>query len=99
MALPRSELRWNGWGRIDARDPLGPQRDAAFGWLMNMMNVDALHDTPAATLSETVIPTAALPQSILVELSGIVGADHVMTDHETRARFARGQSYHDLLWL
>ena len=93
MSTPRSaEMHWSRWG-----DPAqaGPLSESAFEL------VDAfLGTSPAPAVDpEQVRLSAALDERLLTELAGIVGAEHVLTDHETRLHRTRGKSTPDLLRL
>ncbi len=90
--LRSTEMHWSRWG-----DPAqaGPLSESAFDL------VDAfLGTSPSPAVSpEQVRLSAALDERLLIELAGIVGAEHVLTDHETRLHRTRGKSTPDLLRL
>src|SRR4051812_9688611 len=87
-----SEMHWSRWG-----DPAeaGPLSDDALAL------VDAFIGTTdtLAVAAEEVRLSAPLAEDLLVELRGIVGDDHVLTDHDTRLHRTRGKSTPDLLRL
>jgi alkyldihydroxyacetonephosphate synthase len=53
-------------------------------------------DAPVA-LPTPGLPTSGLPAAVLVSLGAVVGAEHVLTDDETRRLRTRGKSTPDLL--
>src|SRR5690606_34235102 len=53
------------------------------------------HDTPAVESVE--LPPSDLPAVALDELRALLGADHVLTDDDTRRLRTRGKSTPDLL--
>ena len=87
-----TSMHWARWGDPAEQAPLaGTVRDlveAAFG------PTTARSPVP---LDEVRLPEAALDRHLLDELGGIVGADHLQTDHEARIRHTRGRSTPDLL--
>lgn len=99
MSLERAKLRWNGWGPLNAPDPLAEKGEAAWGWLGGLLGRESLPETPPVALDQTRVPPGRLAPALIDELGAIVGRAHVATDDPSRAVNARGQSYHDLLWL
>ncbi|MBV9832472.1 MAG: FAD-binding oxidoreductase [Marmoricola sp.] len=85
-------MHWSRWGDPAQAGPL-PESARAL--------VDAFigtRDTPAVQ-PESVRLSEPLAEALLAELRGIVGDEHVLTDHETRLHRTRGKSTPDLLRL
>ncbi len=84
-------MHWARWGDPAAAGPLPEAAaalvDAAFGTT----------PTPAVDLGEVSVPEVRLTADLLADLRGLVGPDHVRTDHDTRVRHTRGKSTPDLL--
>jgi alkyldihydroxyacetonephosphate synthase len=99
MTIKREQLRWNGWGWIDAPDLLGEKAAQIWPWMGRTFGVDPLPYTPAKPLSEITLPPSRLDAGALAALQTRVAADRVLTGDFERAYHARGRSYHDLLWL
>jgi alkyldihydroxyacetonephosphate synthase len=91
MSTP-SEMHWSRWG-----DPAqaGPLSESAFALVDAFIGTT---DTPAVDPADVRL-SDPLRQELLEELGGIVGAEHVLTDHETRLHRTRGKSTPDLLRL
>lgn len=87
-------VAWAGWADPAHVEPLGEGILAllrgAFG-----LSGDAVA-APGAP-EDVVLPAPGLPEGALDELRGVVGADHVLTDHDARLRHAAGKSTPDLL--
>src|ERR1700759_2502691 len=90
--MTSSEMHWSRWG-----DPAeaGPLSDSAFGLVDAFIGTS---ETPAIDPSEVRL-SEPLADHLLEQLAGIVGAEHVLTDHETRLHRTRGKSTPDLLKL
>jgi alkyldihydroxyacetonephosphate synthase len=86
------EMHWSRWG-----DPAeaGPLPASAFALVDAFLGTT---DTPAVA-PEDVKLSAPLEAALVAELAEIVGAQHVLTDHETRLHRTRGKSTPDLLRL
>src|SRR6478609_7090224 len=86
------EMHWSRWG-----DPAqaGPLSESAFALVDAFIGT---RDTPAVDPASVRL-SAVLGQELLDELAGIVGAEHVLTDHETRLHRTRGKSTPDMLKL
>ncbi|MEU4830855.1 FAD-binding oxidoreductase [Streptosporangium sp. NPDC023615] len=86
-------MLWSGWG--------DPAKAADLPEPIRTLLGDLLGVRPprseAATLGEVRLPPVALPAPVVDELRGLVGADHVRLDDETRVRHTRGKSTPDLL--
>src|SRR5690242_13334440 len=86
------DMHWARWGDPAAAQPLAASArglvELAFGPAVEQAT------TP---LSDVRLPAPALDPALLDELTGLVGADHVRTDHESRVRHTRGKSTPDLL--
>ena len=85
-------MHWARWGDPDQAEPLS---DAARA-LVELAFGPAV-EQPTTPLADVRLPDPALDQAMLDELRGLLGADHVRTDHETRVRHTRGKSTLDLL--
>ncbi|WP_406319919.1 FAD-binding oxidoreductase [Streptosporangium sp. NBC_01639] len=86
-------MLWSGWGDpAKAAELPGPIR----GLLQDMLGVHA-PATPAARFGDVRLPPVALSSTVLAELGGIVGADHVRSDDDARIRHTRGKSTPDLM--
>jgi len=87
-----SEMHWSRWG-----DPAqaGPLPESAFALVDAFLGTSP---TPAVT-PEAVRLSDPLDDALVSELAEIVGADHVLLDHETRLHRTRGKSTPDLLRL
>src|SRR6478752_6602166 len=85
-------MHWSRWG-----DPAqaGPLSEGAFALVAAFIRTKA---TPAVDPASVRL-SAVLGQELLDELAGIVGAEHVLTDHETRLHRTRGKSTPDMLKL
>ncbi|HET7351006.1 MAG TPA: FAD-binding oxidoreductase, partial [Marmoricola sp.] len=90
--MPATEMHWSRWGDPAMAAPLPETAhalvDAFFGTT----------DTPAGA-PEQVRLSDPLPENLLAGLREVVGAEHVLTDHETRLHRTRGKSTPDLLRL
>ncbi|MCX6396939.1 MAG: FAD-binding oxidoreductase [Propionibacteriales bacterium] len=87
-----AEMHWSRWG-----DPAhaGPLADSAFALVDTFIGTS---ETPAVPSAEVRL-SAPLADGLLAELAGIVGAEHVLTDHDSRLQRTRGKSTPDLLKL
>ena len=54
---------------------------------------------PMVALSDVRLPASRLDPAAVAELAAVVGADHALSDDETRVRHTRGKSLADLLRL
>src|SRR3954452_24909065 len=87
-----TEMHWARWGDPEQAGAL-PESALAL--------VDAFlgtRDTPAVDPGDVRL-SAPLDEALVTELAGIVGAEHVLLDHETRLHRTRGKSTPDLLKL
>lgn len=86
------EMHWSRWG-----DPAeaGPLSESAFALVDAFIGTT---ETPAVDPGEVRL-SEPLAQDLLDELVEIVGAEHVLIDHETRLHRTRGKSTPDLLRL
>jgi alkyldihydroxyacetonephosphate synthase len=94
MAIDRTRQRWQGWGPIDAPDPLG-DRAGAWEYLAQALGATSFATTPALPFEAAMLPPP-LEEADLARLSAVVGGDRVLTDSFHRACRARGKSYPDL---
>ena len=85
-------MHWSRWGDPAEAGPLSSDAHAL---------VDAFLGTTdtSAVAPEEVRLSAPLAEALLAELRGLVGEEHVLTDHETRLHRTRGKSTPDLLTL
>ena len=85
-------MHWSRWGDPAEAAPLAPAaRDLVDAFI-------GTRETPAVDPVEVTL-SAPLPAALLAELEDVVGAEHVLTDHESRLRRTRGKSTPDLLRL
>ncbi|MGH3507631.1 MAG: FAD-binding oxidoreductase, partial [Nocardioidaceae bacterium] len=88
----RQPLHWARWGDPKSAAPLPESARAlvemAFAPLeaRTSVELDAVH-----------LPEPGLPAAASTELTDLVEAEHVLTDHESRVRHTRGKSTPDLL--
>ncbi|HEY5430743.1 MAG TPA: FAD-binding oxidoreductase [Solirubrobacteraceae bacterium] len=94
-SAPREEISWSGWG-----DPA--QASALPDTLRDLLR-DTLGVRPGATPPPAATDLELVPPRLAAaaqdELRATLGADHVHSDHDSRARHARGKSTIDLLQL
>src|SRR5258707_12302072 len=89
----RTELSWSGWGDAALATPLPAALD---GLLRQGLGVRQA-TPPPATIGELRLAPVRLPESVRSPLAAIVGEEHALGDHESRARHALGKSTLDLL--
>jgi alkyldihydroxyacetonephosphate synthase len=92
---PHAEISWSGWGDPALATPLPQPLETL---LRDALRIDH-RGAPAPELEDLELAAVRLPEAVAAELTGIVGAEHARTDHEIRARHARGKSTIDLLEL
>ncbi len=85
-------MHWSRWGDPAEATPL-PQ--SAFDLVEAFIGTT---DSPAVDPADVRL-SEPLAEDLLAELAGIVGAEHVLSDHETRLHRTRGKSTPDLLKL
>ena len=85
-------MHWSRWGDPARAAPLS---ESALGLVDAFIGTT---DTPAVDPSAVRL-SEPLAAHLLVELEGIVGSEHVLTDHDTRLHRTRGKSTPDLLRL
>jgi alkyldihydroxyacetonephosphate synthase len=92
MSSDSREMHWSRWG-----DPAqaGPLSESAFALVDAFIGTS---ETPAVDPADVRL-SEPLAEDLLEQLRGIVGAEHVLTDHETRLHRTRGKSTPDLLKL
>jgi alkyldihydroxyacetonephosphate synthase len=92
---PPTEMSWRGWG-----DPAQAAAlpDSLQQLLSVVLGVGERRPAPES-VSHVQLEPARLDPRVALELAGIVGADGVHADHETRLRHALGRSTPDLLAL
>jgi alkyldihydroxyacetonephosphate synthase len=86
------EMHWSRWGDPAKAHPLD---EAARGLVETF--IGTIEERSAVALEDVVVPQVGLSQDLLDGLAGLVGAEHVHTDPETRIRHTRGKSTPDLL--
>ncbi len=96
MATTRSrDVLWYGWG--------DPARARALPAGVVALLEQALGVAPGqrapVELADVRVPPADLPAAARTALAGVIGAEHLRADHETRVRHTRGRSTADLLRL
>ncbi len=85
-------MHWSRWGDPAQAAPLS---ESAFALVDAFIGTT---DTPAVDPADVRL-SEPLADHLLEELAGIVGAEQVLTDHETRMHRTRGKSTPDLLKL
>jgi alkyldihydroxyacetonephosphate synthase len=86
-----TSMHWSRWGDPAHAGAL-PESAAAL--------VDAVFGTdeqPTVELADVRLPEPGLDDDLLDDLRGLLGEQHVLTDHESRVRHTRGKSTPDLL--
>jgi alkyldihydroxyacetonephosphate synthase len=85
-------MHWSRWG-----DPAqaGPLSESAFALVDAFIGTSP---TPAIAAADVRL-SEPLAADLLAQLADLVGAEHVLTDHETRLHRTRGKSTPDLLKL
>jgi alkyldihydroxyacetonephosphate synthase len=86
------EMHWSRWGNPAEAGPLA---ESAFALVDAFIGTT---DTPAVDAADVRLSEALAP-ALVSELTAIVGAEFVLTDHETRLHRTRGKSTPDLLKL
>jgi len=100
MAVNRSELRWNGWGRVRESVALSePQQLAVVQSLARQLGVPQSTRRVPVAIAEAELPPSRLDRGILLELGEAIGHDQVRTSVIERAQHAAGRSLPDLLRL
>jgi alkyldihydroxyacetonephosphate synthase len=92
---PRAEMSWRGWG-----DPAlaAPLPEPMLAMLREALGVGDPRPAPES-IDRVRLSEPRLDRRVALELAGIVGADGVHGDHESRLRHALGRSTPDLLAL
>jgi alkyldihydroxyacetonephosphate synthase len=90
--LPARPMHWARWGDPSQAAPLSESArglvELAFG---------PAEERTTTPLADVRLPEPGLAPRLLDGLAGLVGRDHVLTDHDTRTRHTRGKSTPDLL--
>ncbi|HSE71217.1 MAG TPA: FAD-binding oxidoreductase [Nocardioidaceae bacterium] len=86
-----TSMHWSRWGDPDRAQPLP---DTARGLVELAFG---LEEKPSVALEQVRLPEPGLAADLLAGLEGLLGAEHVRTDHESRVRHTRGKSTPDLL--
>ena len=86
-------MHWSRWG-----DPAqaGPLSESAFALVDAFIGTA---DTPAVDPADVRLSRPARRRSCSTSSPAIVGAEHVLTDHDTRLHRTRGKSTPDMLKL
>jgi alkyldihydroxyacetonephosphate synthase len=87
-------MRWWGWGE-DGHD--GGLPEAADALLRAELGTDGSETAAPVAHADVRLPDAALPAAVRERLAGIVGAEHVRDDRDTRIGHAVGRGYPDLV--
>lgn len=85
-------MHWARWGDPAEAKPLP---ETARGLVEMAFGPAQAQDT--VPLADVRLPEPALGEDVLDGLRGLLGTDHVRTDHESRVRHTRGKSTPDLL--
>jgi alkyldihydroxyacetonephosphate synthase len=85
-------MHWARWGDPAAASDLPEATRELVG-----LAFGPVEDRPTTPLGEVRLPPVGLDGSLLTELAGLVGEEHLSTDHEVRVRHTRGRSTSDLL--
>ncbi|MEU0431645.1 FAD-binding oxidoreductase [Streptomyces sp. NPDC006290] len=87
------DMLWSGWG-----DPAkaAPLPDSVTGLLRDLLGVKP-RDTDVRALEEISLPEPPSAPALSALADAVGGADHVLTDPESRIRHTRGKSTPDLL--
>jgi alkyldihydroxyacetonephosphate synthase len=86
-----TSMHWSRWGDPERAQPLP---DTARGLVELAFG---LKEKPSVPLEQVRLPEPGLTADLVAELEGLLGAEHVATDHESRVRHTRGKSTPDLL--
>jgi alkyldihydroxyacetonephosphate synthase len=98
MAMDRTQLRWNGWGKTDVAAPLqGSQEDFVLAELANRLGGKLGDRSTPAALSDATLPDPQLTDEARNALAAAVGDKQLHTDNIERAIHAAGKSLPDLL--
>lgn len=97
MRYRRDELRWNGWGKNDARFDTHGRDHAVWAFVARALELKSLPETPAVGLSTLKLPEPRIAEKTLSALIGATSKERVRTDAFERALHAVGRSYHDLI--
>ncbi len=92
---PRGEISWSGWGDPAQAAPLPDGLRQVLNATLGLRPGVPL----PPSISELELTPVRLPAPSRDALSAIVGESHAHSDHEARARHARGKSTIDLLEL
>jgi alkyldihydroxyacetonephosphate synthase len=99
MRYRRDELRWNGWGKNDARfDTHGRDREV-WGFVASALGIASLPETPSVKLEDCALRAPRIDAATLDALASATSRERVRTDRFERALHALGRSYHDLIRL
>ena len=91
--MSREQVFW-GWGEPGAGPSLP---DHAAGFLREELGIDGSPVSAPVALEDVRLRAAALPAGLRERLEGVVAAEHVRDDAQTRVLRCRGKSYLDLL--
>ena len=92
---PYPDPSWTGWGDPSQTPVLREEMRALLAQGLGV------HEprVPTVALSDVRLPASRLDPAAVAELAAVVGADHALSDDETRVRHTRGKSLADLLRL
>ncbi|MGC7266428.1 FAD-binding oxidoreductase [Mycobacteroides abscessus subsp. abscessus] len=86
-------MEWDAWGVAEKRQTLSPQVKALLASALGIPEREAVHrDESRVTLTPN-----SLTDAQRAALGGLLGAEHVSTDHGARLRHSGGKSTPDLL--
>lgn len=100
MAIDRTTLRWNGWGRVDVGPDLASARlDHALDELGRRLGRRLERVNAPISLEDIDLPPSRLDGSALARLAALLPEDAVRTSRFERVTHAVGRSLPDLLRL
>lgn len=88
-------MHWARWGDPAHAKPLS---DELKNLVVGALGVSGEPDL-AVDMDDVRLPARTLPDDFHSAVTGLLGADHVRTDHESRVRHTRGKSTPDLIRL
>jgi alkyldihydroxyacetonephosphate synthase len=89
-------VSWSGWADPAHREPLA---DGLRSLLTTAFGLSGAPVAAPGAPEDVVLPAPALPAAGREALVGLLGAEHVLEDHDARLRHAAGKSTPDLLAL
>src|SRR5690349_13370540 len=92
---PYPDPSWSGWGDPSQTPVLSDEMRALLAQGLGVREPP----TTTVALGEVKVPPGRLGPAAVAELTAVVGAEHALSDDETRIRHTRGKSLADLLRL